>query len=106
MMVCELFVLLALSPSTFIPIAVVTMALLVWLLLRGSRLIWLFLLLEAIGRIVGAVFGWPIWLAGVAVVTLVFLLAPASRQFVWREGKAKWRGWSRKASPSGGVSVP
>jgi hypothetical protein len=66
----------ALLPFTF---------LLQWLLLRGGRVVWWFLIASDVLGVIGVAWGESVWWAVAAGVGLPLLLAPASRRYVWKE---------------------
>lgn len=56
-----------------------------WLVLRGGRVIWCFVVLSGLLGIAGLAWGEPAWRAALAALQLALLLAPSSRAYVWRE---------------------
>lgn len=60
-----------------------------WLLLRGGRVMWCIALCGQVLELVEPVWGKPVWWAGIALLGLLLLLAPASRAYVWRESKLR-----------------
>src|SRR5215469_12554051 len=59
--------------------------LLLWLLLRGGRVIWCFSVGCEVFAVIGVGWGDSVWWAPGAAVGLALLLAPASRRYVWKE---------------------
>lgn len=72
--------------------------LLVWLLLRGGRAVWCFAVLSEVVVVVGLAWGNPAWSAGLSLLALALLCAPASRAYVWRESMLR-----RQGEPAGGL---
>lgn len=59
----------------------------VWFLLHGSRVAWVFATLSAAIQLFGPLtMGQSVWVASVGAVILPCLLAPSSRTFVWTQG--------------------
>lgn len=77
------------------------LALLAWQLILGSRVAWVFGALVAASQLTTPLtLGESVWFAAPGVVTLICLLAPSSRAFVWG-GKQRE---SRVVSSSGSVT--
>jgi hypothetical protein len=83
--VAECTVLLLLRSVTVAAVLLVMAEIvLLWLLLRGSRLCWTLLVLGSLVQLIGP-FLWaePYWTIAPGVIFLACLLAPPSRDFVW-----------------------
>jgi hypothetical protein len=85
MMVGQSLVIFVVYPITAVRAASpVVIVLLAWLLLRGSRIVWVFVVLSAAAELVSPlVMGQPLWQGGFGVILLGFLLASPSRAYVW-----------------------
>lgn len=75
--------------------------LLAWLLLRGSRVIWVLAVAATAAELVlSLIVEEPLWLGGIAGIRLGCLLAPSSRAFVWAAQS------QRRGRPAGDGQAP
>lgn len=68
----------------FVPLLALAV-LISWLVLRGGRVIWCFVVFSGLLGIAGLAWGEPVWAAALAALQLALLLAPPSWAYVWRE---------------------
>ena len=76
--------------TAFSTIALTFAVLLAWLLLRGSRVAWVFAVFSAAAQLVAPLtMAQSVWLAGTGAILLACLLAPSSRTFIWAKRTQK-----------------
>jgi hypothetical protein len=71
-------------PPIFVPLLVLAVVF-SWLVLRGGRVIWCFMVIAGVVSIAGLAWGESVWTAALAALQLPLLLAPSSWAYVWRE---------------------
>jgi hypothetical protein len=110
-LVVERAVLLTLPPVTVLSAVVLAFsALIVWLLLRGSRVAWIVAVFSSAAQLTAPfTSGQPVWVTVPAAIILVCLLAPASREYIWaasQQRKLRRQGRSVQESYSKLRSLP
>jgi hypothetical protein len=108
LLIVEAVVLLATSPGDLTAVSLVVSVLLSALVLRGSRLVWVIIVLAAGSQIVSSVTLKEQYLSlATGAIMAGCLLAPSSVRFVWRQGSPSGGPWlvvwslSRKIAAAG-----
>jgi hypothetical protein len=85
-MVCGQLAWFITHPSMSGTAVLLVVGILAWLLLRGSRVVWVLAVVSGATQLVGPLaFGQPVWFAASGAILLVCLLHPSSRALVWAE---------------------
>jgi hypothetical protein len=90
LILCERLALFAFySPKAAGAVSVVAVVLVMWFLLRGSKVAWVIAVAWTVTQLPAPfVYDAPAWVIGSAAVALGCLLAPQARAFVWSESGA------------------